>query len=109
MVSRNLKKSLPLLEAMSSIRDPRKRAAFLKLFEANLQRAIREVCFNLLNGNVNLTTEEKKRLQRFKKVLRALADSKTKKRKFNKIVSQTGRGFLPAIIPLVISAISSFV
>lgn len=107
MVSHNLKKCLPLLQALSSIKDGDKRRVFLKAFEANLHRAIKEICFNLLNGNLTLSADEKKRLGRFKKILRVLADAKTRKLQFRKAVTQTGRGFLPALIPIVVSAISS--
>lgn len=109
MASKNLKKCLPLLETLSSIRDSKKRRDFLRVFESNLIRALREMCYNLLNGNIPLNTEEKKKLMRYKRILRLLADSKTKKTRFRKIVTQTGRGFLPAIIPLIVSAITSLV
>lgn len=109
MASKNLKKSIPLLETLSTVRDKNKRNVLLKTFESNLQRAIREISHNLLNGNVQLTAEEKKKLEKFKKVLRLLADTKTKKRRFRKIVVQAGSGFLPAVIPLIVSAISAMV
>lgn len=109
MVSKNLRKCLPLLETLSSIRDPKKRREFLRVFEINLQRAIREISYNLLKGNITLTDEEKKKLKRYKSMLRLLADGKTKRTRFRKLVSQTGRGFLPALIPLIVSAISAMV
>lgn len=107
--STNLKKCMPLLQTFTKIRDVRKRKAFLQAFETNLLRAIREICYNLLHGNISLTEEEKKKIAKYKQVLRLLADSKTRKLKFRKVVTQTGRGFLPAVIPLIVAAISNMI
>ena len=96
-----------MLEALSTIKDKKKRKIFLTLFEDNLRRAIREVSYNLINGNITLTEDDKKKLTRFKKILRLLADPKTKKLRFRRIVTQTGSGFLPLLIPLIVSAVSS--
>lgn len=92
---------------MSKIRDKKKRKAFLSIFESQLTRALREICHNVLQGNVNLSDQEKKTLARFKKILRVLADPKTKSRKFKKAVVQSGRGFLPGLLMLVGSLASA--
>lgn len=107
MASSNLKKCLPLIETMAKIKDGKKRQAFLKLFEANLTRALREICHNVLQGNMTLSDDEKKTLSRFKRALRVLADPRTKKRRFRKTVVQSGRGLLPGLLMLVGSLASA--
>lgn len=107
MASKNLLKCIPLLETMSKIKDPIKRKMFLTLFEANLRRALQEMCHNLLQGNVDLTPEDKKRLKRFRNALRELANPKTKKGRFRKIVVQSGRGLIPGLIALVSSIVAN--
>lgn len=92
---------------MSKIKDGKKRQIFLSLFESQLTRALREICHNVLQGNLQLTDKEKKTLARFKKVLRVLADPKTKGRRFKKTVVQSGRGFLPGLLMLVGSLASA--
>ena len=109
MASKNLKRCIPVLETLSTVKDAKKRKMLLRMFEDNLRRAIREISHNLLQGNITLNEEDKKRLTRFKKILRLLADPKTKKLRFRRIVSQTGRGFLPLLIPLIVSAVTAMI
>lgn len=106
MLSNNLKTCIPLLETLSKIRDVKKRRSFLQLFEKNLRRALQEVCTNLLAGNINLTDDEKKRLRRFRRALRELADPKTKKIRFRRVVVQSGRGLIPGLLTLVSSLVA---
>ena len=105
MASRNLRICLPLLKTLPNIKDSRKRAAFLRLFEANLVRSLQEICFNVLQGNVPLTEEEKSSLKKYKKVLHVLASGK---RSRVKRIIQSGRGF-PALLPLLVTAVASAV
>ena len=105
MVSRNLRLCLPLLKTIPSIKDKRKRAAFLKLFETNLVRSLQEICHNLLTGNVALTEEEKQALKKYRKMLQVLAGGN--KSRVRRII-QSGRGF-PALLPLLVSAVASAV
>lgn len=107
MASKNLKTCIPLLETLSRIKDAKKRKTFLQLFESNLRRALQEVSHNLLEGNISLTAEDKKRLRRFRKALRVLADPQTKKLRFRKTVVQTGRGLIPGLIALVSSIVAN--
>lgn len=107
MASQNLKNCIPLLNTLSKIRDARKRRNFLSLFETNLRRALQEVCYNLLEGNIKLADDEKKRLRRFRRALHELADPKTKKQRFRKVVVQSGRGLIPGLIALVSSIVAN--
>lgn len=106
-VSRNLRKSMPLLQTLFSIKDPKQRLKFYILFEGSLQRALREISFNLLKGNMDLSDADKKKLRRYRTMLRVLGNIRTKKQPFRKAISQKGRG-LAALIPIALAAISAF-
>lgn len=107
MPSSNLKKTIPLLETLSKIKDAKKRRTFLNLFESNIRRALQEVSYNLLEGNIRVSDEDKKRLRRYRRALRELADSKTKRRRFQKLIVQSGRGLIPGLIALVSTIVAN--
>jgi hypothetical protein len=62
---------------------------------------------NLIAGNIPMSDSDKKVLRRYKKALVALSKKKLSHAYTRRIINQTGRGFLPALIPLVIAAISA--
>ena len=66
-----------------------------------------EIILNILNGNVKLSEEEFKKLDKKKKVLRYLVQNKTSIKK-KKYLIQKG-GFLQFIIPSIITGIASIV
>ena len=105
-MSRNLKKCIPILQSLVVVKDGKKRQGLLQLFEQNISRALRELCYNLIRGNMPLTDENKKSLLRFKRVIRLLADAKTNKTTVRRMVKQSGRG-LPMLIPLLVSLAGS--
>lgn len=112
MPSKNLKKSLPIVGAFGSLKETKKRLSLLKHFdESKLSRAIREMSYNVLHGNIKLTDEQKKKLRRYRKILRELADPKTKKSKFRKLVTQKGSGIplIPLLVPIVSAALSAMI
>ena len=81
----------------------------IKIFDDRIFNALKEMAKNVLAGNVPMTPEHKKQLSRYKKALRLLATQTKRKSRIRRIIQQSGRGFLPALIPLVITAISSLV
>lgn len=68
--------------------------------------AIREICVNLLRGNIPVSLAVQKKLKRHKKVLRSLAQKKGASKEKRKLIHQQG-GFLQFLAPLAISAVSS--
>lgn len=58
--------------------------SLVKTFSRSQVKAIREVVFNVLRGQVKLTPETKKALQPYKKFLRQLAYKGVKKCKLNR-------------------------
>jgi hypothetical protein len=105
-MSLNLKACLPLLEAYPKLQ-PAKRKQLVTLFERCIFRAIQEMAGNLIAGNIPMSDSDKKVLRRYKKALVALSKKKLSHAYTRRIINQTGRGFLPALIPLVIAAISA--
>jgi ATP sulfurylase len=81
----------------------------VNIFDDRIFKALKEMAKNVLAGNVPMSDEQKKQLSRYKKELRALATQFKRKNRIRRIIQQSGRGFLPALIPLVITAISSLV
>jgi hypothetical protein len=106
-MSENLKACLPLLEAYPKLQ-PAKRRQLVTLFERCIFWAIQEMAGNLIAGNIPMSDSDKKTLCRYKKALAALSRKKLSHTRTRRIINQSGRGFLPALIPLVIAAISAF-
>jgi hypothetical protein len=105
-MSENLKACLPLLEAYPKLQ-PAKRKQLVDIFERCIFRAIQEMAGNLIAGNILMPDSDKKVLRRYKKPLTALSNKKLSHAHSRRIINQSGRGFLPALIPLVIAAISA--
>lgn len=69
-------------------------------------KALREICINLLQGNIELTANEKEKLKRYKNALRSLADGQLSKRKGSKIlISTSSQNIIKSLIPPVLSTI----
>ena len=66
-----------------------------------------EMCLNLLNGNIAVNSKTKSKLGQYKDVLRTLSNKKVPYVKRKRLLVQTGNGFLPFLIPPVLSLISS--
>lgn len=107
-MSRRLRDNADFLRVLAKS-NPKLRRAILKCCNAELIKAICEVTLNVLRGVVPISEQQKKKLKRYKRVLRALIDKKasiTKKRKF---LNQTGGSFLPFLIPPVLSVLASLI
>lgn len=99
---KKIKKHLNFLRALSSA-SPKHKKLLLKNATNPEVLAICEVCLNLLAGNFPVNV---KKLQKFKTSIRKVACRSTQlKNKKRILVNQSG-GFLPIILPAVISAIA---
>jgi len=67
-----------------------------------------ECILNCLNGNVTLNESEKNQLKKYKKYLRLVIKKKLGLKKRKQILIQKGSGFLPFIIPAVISVVTDY-
>ena len=102
-----VRRALPLLETLVDA-NPKLKKAIIQYGPADLVTAISEIALNLLKGVIELTPQQKKRLSRYKKEFRSLAKKNVsvgKKRKI--LVQKGGSAALAALIPLVLSLLSS--
>lgn len=110
MISSHLKESIPTLELMSNIKSKKLREQFLldqyKVSD-KIYKAIREIAENLIHKNIPLETHHKKKLQRYKKDIVNIVHDKAKTRRKSHI-KQSG-GYLPIILPVVLSLIQSMI
>lgn len=81
---------------------PKLRKAILKNCSSSFILTISEICYNVLNGNCNLSDKTLKRLKKYKNLLRFLAsNSKSLATKRTRLV-QNGSDFLPLLLqPLI--------
>lgn len=80
------------------------RFALLRQVDLRLIRLICECSYNVLRGNVPLTSQQKNHLQKHVKQLRLLTRRGDKIEKKRQIIQRGGGGFLPALlIPIVTS------
>lgn len=97
-MSNKLKKHAKTLKFLSET-DHATAKAIVKTARPDLVNCFTEICYNVLNGNVNLSPSYKRKLTKHKKTIRAIAKKNTKaSTKRNHL--QKG-GFLSLILPLV--------
>ena len=108
-MSQNLCECVQFLRFLASVRnsDLRRKILLEKSDNEQLLRALKEIAVNVVHRNLPLDKSQKVKLQRQGKALKKLAsiDPKSKRRK-QKLIKQTG-GFLPILIPSLISVLSS--
>lgn len=97
-----VEKYLPLLQAVVKVKNVRCRQMILKELGKDKQFAtcLREITENLLDGNVDLSVKDKRRLNRHAKVIKSLQKGKG--------VSQSG-GFLNIVIPLLATVVGELI
>lgn len=102
-----VKKQAPLLHVLSAVK-PNLRKKILKSANPKLISSIVECVYNILEGNVNLSATEKKKLSKHKKILRNIVKFKRNPTERKKIINQSGGSFLPALLlPIISSLITS--
>lgn len=82
----------------------------LKNADPELIKTICEICYNTLNGNLNLNRKDKTKLGKYKKAIRTIADPYRSLASKRRVIIQHGNGIIPVLlqtlIPLIISAIT---
>ena len=101
-----LKKHLPLMEYLVKGK-PKIKKAIIEESDAEVMKVFCECAKNTLNGNVQLSPAQYKKLQRYKSHLRQLADKKVGVRK-KKAILQKG-GFLGALLGAVLPTLATAV
>lgn len=87
---------------------PKKRKILADMATKSDLDAVREICINLLHGNIPLTHTLENKLKRHKKALRLLAQKKGGIREKKKLIHQQG-GFLHFLAPLALSLAGTLV
>ena len=64
-----------------------------------------EIILNLKKNKINLNKSQKRKLAKYKKAFRILLASKQLSKQ-KQILNQTGTGFLPLLLPAVVSAVA---
>jgi hypothetical protein len=108
-ISESLKLTLPLLKILSRL-SKRTRLLILKEIggDQHLFNALHEIAHNTLNRRVKLEKSQIKKLRPYKRILEELCDQNSRKcKKKRKKLVQQGSGFLPILIPAIVSVLSS--
>lgn len=95
------------LTLLSKTKNPASRKKLIDAGDNGQIGAVAECIQNIVDGNVPLSREHLRYLQRYKNVLRRLADKcrgKKKKEYRQKLLKQNG-GFLPFLVPLAVKAL----
>lgn len=102
MVASRLRRNLEHLRHLKNAKK-QKRASLLKSAQKDLILCICDCANNILRGNVQLRSKDKKALKRHKRALRALAERRKGIETKRKLLVQKG-GFLPFLLAPILSA-----
>lgn len=107
-MSRSLNTHKDLLSALHTLK-PKYRTALLKSCDDEEINCICECIHNVLRGKVPIEEKNKKKLKKYKSVLRKLVRKGTNKLRKN-IIIQRGGAFLPIILGSILSSLlTSFI
>lgn len=103
-----MKKHLPVLQLVQKAK-PKLRKSILLNCELDFIKTLIECIYNTLKGNINLSESEKKKLKKYKSILRKILETKGSLAKKRKVISQNGGAFLPSLLaPIVAAGITQF-
>lgn len=103
----SVKKHLPLLKLVQ-VANPKLRKNIIISCDLDLIKTIIECIYNTLNGNFPLKDAEKKKLKKFKSVLRKILKAKGGLKAKRKIIVKGG-AFLPTLLhPIVLAGEHTF-
>jgi ABC-type Na+ efflux pump permease subunit len=106
-----LKLDLDTLNSFCNCTNKVKSQKYSKIIEKGsdeLISVLNDCILNTLNGNINISEQDKQTLKNSKKFLRKITSSKKTSSK-RKILIQEGSGFLPLILPGAISLITALI
>lgn len=106
-MSAQLKSVIQLLEFVASIKSSQLREQLLTEMSKRpeIYKALREIAYNIVNKNISLDAAHKKKLKAYKSTIVALSGKQKTRQKKQKLVVRSG-GFLPILIPLVLSLLN---
>lgn len=91
-----------MLEVLTKVNE-KSRKKILKYIDLKLTEAIVECVFNVLKNNVEISQTEVKKLKKYKKTLRDLANPKKDLKKKRNLIVQSGGNFLPIVLAPIVS------
>ncbi len=103
-MSSKVRKNLPLFKVLMNAK-PCVVRGVIKEADKDIVDSLSECCLNVLSGRVQLSSDQKKKLNRHKGVLRALARRGVSLRK-RKVLLQKG-GFLGALLKPIIGVLGN--
>lgn len=103
-MSRCIEQNYELLKLLAKTRG-KQRQAIINASGKDLIQAVCECAYNLLRGNIELSTDQKRRLATKKKHLRDLAANKVSLKKKREII-QRGGNLLAFLLPPVVESLS---
>lgn len=106
-VSERLKKYLPILRQLCGA-DPSSLKEIIGKSSPCLVRLISELGLNILKGTVKLPKRQYKKLKPYKRLLISLSKPGFSADKHRQILLKKKGGFLPAILPYILTALSGF-
>lgn len=101
-----VKSQIDILKVLAQSKT-RYRNAILKKADKSLIQAICEIVHNVLKGNINISTQDRENLKKYRKTLHRLLEKSNLKSK-KKIIIQRG-GFLQFLIPAIVTGIADIV
>src|SRR5215813_13203524 len=102
---------LPFLTILSSTKSKKLKRQLVDSATSAQLNSLCEVCFNLLQGRLEVSDKKLQKLKKYKNHIRKLAASKKQTLKSKRQILQTG-GFLPllaSLIPSVIGLVSTLI
>lgn len=99
---KKLKKHCHFLNYLSKC-TPKQRKVLLSLADKSQIACLSEICLNVLAGNVNADV---KKLRKYKTAIRQLSKRSTCLKKKKQLLSGQTGGFLPIILPALVSALA---
>ena len=101
-----LRRNYPMLRAIVNS-SPEDRKTIIRKASADLMRTIADICYNILEGNIELSNEHRNKLGKNKKYIRRMAD-KSSGLYDKKIAMIQKGGFIPGLVP-ALSIVASII
>ena len=106
-MSKRLQDNQPFLQLLARSSAKRRKALVKQATKEELA-ALFEICFNILRGNLPLSTHMHKKLERERQTLRTLADKKISLKRKKKVINQKG-GFLGTVASIALPLLASLI
>ena len=103
-MSKNIKKNLPMLIALHCSSKAQKKE-LLKHLKPDTIKAICESTMNIINRNIKVSDQEKRKINRNRDKIRELVNPKTSQKKRKEMLVQEGGAFLAPLLAPVLGSL----